>query len=505
MRHLTLIVFVFLVIVVNAEDFYVSQTGDGETNSVAWFNDVSNWGSGTGKISPGDTVHVIGTITTGLIVQGSGIADNVITILFESNAKLSAITWPPGSPNDYEGGALNVEGKNYITIDGGSNGLIECTDNGTLLGHQVRSIGINASSASYLTVKDLTVGNLFVRVKGNGLTGGAAAIQNTCKSGYSYSHFVVRGCTIHDATIGIDADYTTNCHDLTFTNNTIYNCNWSGRIGDRDSTSTMANVVIANNHIYDWTNWDGTDVTSQNAYHHDGFYCWAESGGTFNDVTMYGNIIGPNFTGGTSPNCATAGIFISGAGVKGPIVIYNNLFVENTNGGPANGDIYVWAGQNAVVRIYNNTFIGSVGGIAIGYSGQRTGGTIDIKNNLCTKKNFINLSTISSTTITSDYNLGWDLVAGEQYSISSTSSSNFKTLSQWQALGYDAHSVSADPGMTSLGVIQNGSAAIGTGTSLESQFTTDIVGRTRGAQWDIGAYEYYPTTFPFRNPFVKGQ
>ncbi len=39
--------------------------------------------------------------------------------------------------------------------------------------------------------------------------------------------------------------------------------------------------------------------------------------------------------------------------------------------------------------------------------------------------------------------------------------------------------------------LQAGSPAIGAGTALNGTFTTDYNGVTRGASWDIGAYEYY--------------
>ena len=115
-----------------AENIYVTQSAAGSNtgvdaanaHSLSWVNDSSNWGAGADKVSPGDTVHLVGTFTSQLAVQTGGSAGNVITIYFEQNAKFSAATWPNG--------AIRVAGKNYITIDGGSNGLIECTANGTI-------------------------------------------------------------------------------------------------------------------------------------------------------------------------------------------------------------------------------------------------------------------------------------------------------------------------------------------------------------------------------------
>src|SRR5580692_9611362 len=83
-----------------AADFYIAQTplgmGTGtdaaDALAVGFFNTSSNW-SGTpgtaGEISPGDTVHLVGTITTELDAQAGGTAGNVLMILFEPGCRLS--------------------------------------------------------------------------------------------------------------------------------------------------------------------------------------------------------------------------------------------------------------------------------------------------------------------------------------------------------------------------------------------------------------------------------
>ncbi len=63
-----------------AEDIYIAQTAKGADNGTSaanahawtWFNSGINWTalSGTdGKIGPGDTVHLTGTITNQLVIQ----------------------------------------------------------------------------------------------------------------------------------------------------------------------------------------------------------------------------------------------------------------------------------------------------------------------------------------------------------------------------------------------------------------------------------------------------
>jgi len=114
------------------EDFYISQTAQGgdtgldcaNAHSVSWFNMSGNWGTGAGKISAGDTVHLCGTITTSLVAQASGSSGLPINILFETDAKISKAVC--GS-----NGCINTNSKTYITIDGGTNGIIESTTMGT--------------------------------------------------------------------------------------------------------------------------------------------------------------------------------------------------------------------------------------------------------------------------------------------------------------------------------------------------------------------------------------
>lgn len=492
-----LIIFSIAAFTAHGEDFYVAQSilgngnGASATNSKAlsFFNSETSWSSPikvSGKIGPGDTVHLVGTITMPLIVQASGLAGKPITILFEFGAKMSHPAWP-STPNSTSGGAIAVSRKDYITIDGGANGVIENTANGTGLTNSVCAVGINGTSASFFTVRNLTIRNLYVRKKGSEYSPGSAAISNTAKNDDRFTDFLVENCTISDVMIGIDTDYTAGCANYTFRNNTIYNCNWGGRCGDRRSSSTITNVTIANNNFFNFTNWDGTDNATQAAFHHNGFYCWAESGGTFNKVTAYGNKIGPNFTS-VSPNGATSGLFFSGSGMIGPILIHSNLFVENTADSPSNGNIFVWPAASAVTRIYNNTFVGGGTGIAIGYEGVR-GGSLYIANNLCTGKNFIYVTNNTLVRATIDNNLGYNLSSGQEYSWSSNSSLSARTFAQWQNLGFDIHGINSNPYFVSSTnfALQSSSPAKGSGMDLSNYFTIDKEGNTRSS-WDIGAY-----------------
>lgn len=61
-----------------------------KAKAVSFFNTDTNWGTGGSQIAGGTTVHLCGTISTSLVFQGSGAANNPITLLFEPNTKMSA-------------------------------------------------------------------------------------------------------------------------------------------------------------------------------------------------------------------------------------------------------------------------------------------------------------------------------------------------------------------------------------------------------------------------------
>ena len=113
-------------------DIYVAQgaigAADGSScasaKATSFFNSASNWGASATQIGPGTVVHICGVITaaagsTAFTFNGSGASGNVITLKFETGAVLQA---PYFGPN---GGAIEVNGKSYIVIDGGVNGTID--------------------------------------------------------------------------------------------------------------------------------------------------------------------------------------------------------------------------------------------------------------------------------------------------------------------------------------------------------------------------------------------
>jgi hypothetical protein len=117
-------------------DFYIAQnqagTNDGSScanaRAVDWFNTTTNWANPkqSGRIGPGDTVHLCGTIVgpagaqNYLVFQGDGSAGNPITLKFEDGARMSAPYWNT---------AINFSSGSYIGGVTRSNNVVTVTTN----------------------------------------------------------------------------------------------------------------------------------------------------------------------------------------------------------------------------------------------------------------------------------------------------------------------------------------------------------------------------------------
>jgi len=464
--------------IAKGEDLHFTQSGagshDGSSVGNAWSTSeastAANWGSGAGKVSAGDTLWVNGTITSALTIQGDGTPGSVITIKFAAAAKFSAAAWAST-------GAILVGGRDHITIDGGTDGLMENTANGTGLANQVDSSIITASSANSLTVQNLIITNVYIRTIGTEQNGYGTAIEQLG----TFTNYVVNNCRIHHAYIGITGRYDGSCRTVTWTSNLITRCNWGARMSDTTAASFMDGFTFGFNTVSNCGNWDDTSI---NSFHHNGCYIWAESGGYFTNSTFTGNTFGPGWGDHT-----TGGIFQSGQGMIGPALVMNNLFICETNVAPSNGSITWQNGGGFTGRIFNNTFIGGGDGRAI-YLNVATAGaeTVWIYNNIFQNQTSIALFSLANITLSSDNNVFWNLRANEGWY-----AEGFETsLANWQGLGYDPNSVTTSPNLDGSWLQVPTSSAIDGGTNVSSYVTTDRIGTSRpqNSVFDAGMFEY---------------
>ena len=493
------------------EDIYIANISSGNddgtncanAHSTTWFNTAADWSvfvsNGDRKISPGDTVHLCGTISNPLSVQRSGLNNYPIKILFEQNAKMSAPTW--NSP------AIAVDNMNYITIDGGANGIIEATQSGTGLPYIFSSSGVSLVTTTYAEVKNLILRTLYVRTpysndNVSNQNGGGRGID------YSYANYVsIHNNTISDVNTGIGASYGAGMTNVSIYNNTISRTHWGINAGDWPANvGTLDNVTIYNNRISQGYAWDGI-LGDGSWFHINGMYLWAESGGQLHAPKIYGNVIGPDMGNASH---ITGWIFLSG-NVTNPLVYNNVLFASQ--GGASNGFVSIGCGSGQVC--YNATIVGNTFA-AINNTVAAIGMRLGINNSVIKNNIFSNMSNAiyagdpgGDYNITSDYNLFYG--TGFYSSDFLKLNGNYYSINNWQAqLGLDNHSSSdttqnpqfVDPDNYDFH-LNAGSPAISSAEDLSAFYTVDKDNKSRpqGGGWDIGAYEYIDvsTTAPSVN------
>jgi len=512
----TVFMICFVVAVVHA-DIYISSSGAGtqdgsscaNARSASWFNASDNWGGGGTDIDPGDTVRLCGTFvgaanSTILTIQGSGTSGNVITILFEDNAKLQA-------PYFSTGGAINGGNHDYITIDGGTNGIIENTDNGSVASgktYHAYSTGIYFNGGNNnLDIKNLTIQNMFINTGGddseatdnNGLETACIFVNDDS----SWSNISIHDNTLNNARWGMFLSFEgCTCSDLEIYDNYLEDHCWFFAIaGGSADNSVITGVAIYENEYADWSLWQ----YPTSSYHTNGLIIYAN--GSTN--CSYGGAFYNNYAHGNLGIGSPSGYIITGCG-GGNFLIYNNLFVCNDNpvSGMACVAIYNAGGcessggaQPINTTVLNNTFIGDADTSKVSWQGlairnARIGMSMTIKNNIFVDyhhpledvdTDFPAFSENGGGSGVTDYNLYY----GHTYPVAVDWQTN-KTFTEWQAAPYnqEAHGVEGDPLLTALYKLSVGSPAIGVGVDLSAIFTTDKDNVTRAVPWDMGAYEY---------------
>lgn len=475
-----------------ASDIYIAQNAAGgntgadcaDAHAATWFNTQANWGGGSGQIGPGTTVHLCGTVSSSLAAKGSGTNGNPITILFESGGKISM-------PACGATGCLNLAGQSYIVVDGGSNGIIEATNNGTGLGTS-ESIGVYARShVANCEVKNLAISNMYVH-SGSG---------NDVNSNFDYyaiwfdgTNSLFHDNVIHDAGAGIVAESPNSGNK--FYNNTIYNSNWGIFLSGpgANAPNSITNDQVYNNDVHDFANWD----TTSNSYHHDGIFV---SGNDANAVGVSHVDIYNNYVHGSisncSVNCMTAFIYVNDVN---NVRLFNNLVVASNGGFVNNGLITLGSVgyPDANDALFNNTV---VGGTSTG-----TGGCVRIldETNLSLENNVIsncgvNLWIDSASTFTTlDYNVYQGASQGGSWRVDGD---YISSLAAWRSASHgDAHGQTT---AGSLNLDQNykpleNSMVYRAGTYLDNlnvaPLNSDKAGVLRpnpssSTPWDVGAYQ----------------
>jgi hypothetical protein len=491
---------------------YVSQGGSGSqsgeggcsnAHSLSWLNSGGNWGAGTGKVAPGTTVELCGTFTEPVESKGNGSSGKPITIAFMTNAKLAE----PSCPGS---GCLNLANNSeYITVEGGTNGVIENTDRGT---HKQKSeaatVGIYAWGCKHCSFENLEIANLYVAEQGDATSN--TEIRGIVVTGGEIEDIAINHDVLHDIGWAVVVSLTGKSNHVDVENDVLYHDSHGVAMTAGDSGDSLGPAIVAHDHFYA----DGVWSAAPGTNHMDALHCYSGgagvhwSGGLFvydNTFTMegeYGVTADAYVEGTTGPECgdSTSNFWefnnvMTGKGA-GPLFALNN------------GLLSPYSGED---HIFNNTLIGNKTseGVCLPLGGvpSSTSANVQYKNNIATTcQTLINVERAKLASGGLDYNLyansGGTNTAfvcnGAGYYPSEFSA--YKTCT-----GQESHSIAtstAKLNMTEtagvLGKPEAGSEAIGHGANLtslcgqtpEEALCKNINGEPRpttGA-WNIGAF-----------------
>jgi hypothetical protein len=538
------------------QTIYIAATAQGagtgadcaDALAYTFFNTTSNWAGSftTGKISPGTTVPICGTIAASagasgfLAFQGSGTSGHPITLQFTSGAVLTAPYWGTN-------GAIYSNGNNYITVDGNNlGGTVTASANGTSLANQQStSKGVYLVGCSNCTVQNLNVTNIYVHTCVWVTTGSNPLVNCTDEGGYNtYSIWInggsnstITGNAVNDAHWGLTFTFnagTTSSNDQ-ITYNTGFNLDHGVFTADNNSNATITGFVIDHNNITGGQNWD--DISDQN--HHDPIHISTNSTGTTMPAPQISNntiLTGASFQG----IHANTAIYIAGgcsgctngSGITGADV-FNNVIRSGFTGtigsitcqpiyGTAAIAMYGLNGLAANNTIYgNSTSACSQGNSCIQYLGA---GTIQ-QNNVCQGFSLFTINDGGSTLGFSNYNDVYGTGTTPFHAVST-----YYALASWQACtsgcqttagAPDLNSTTANPLLNTSSVppyqlTNSGSAAWQKGTNLTSlgvaalDIDANGVARPASGNWDMGAFEssasgavtLTPTSYSFATTVV---
>lgn len=530
------VLFFFVPSITQASDIYFGFTSAGSNNGTDCadayaYNDGTHGinSSQTASWVAGNTLHLCGTWSGAngqvfVSTNGNGTSGSPITIRWETNAILQA-------PYVSSQGAIQIN-NTYIVVDGGTNGLLQNTLNGTTTGGFVatcpagpctqsqssRPVYIHDSTCNPcgIEIKNLTIGPVYVHTRNSGdpgsLIDNVQGIYNCLgnETGVTVDHNV-----IHDAADGI----CTTGNNFIFAFNEVYNCAW-GMGGGVQGITNVTHFWVHDNLFHDSDNW----VDGGSFHINTGFHIFpSTSTQSVTDFEAYNNYLYNPATGANTAFMYMEGVFIT------PLVFNNVCVLTSVQWNQcleAGTDTGQGASTNAIIA--NNTCVGqeygpnsavcmAVGGQSgsSGYTGLTYMNNVHILGGGTTAPLQVGLVEFNGVTITDVNNNLYEniLAVGDSQGFSYNGSSA-STLSTWQVLlvgvtGADSAAVYNT--LTNLkvslttGIPSSGSPAITAGANLTSLGITAldcdaprVVGptgtgacnaRPSSSAWDIGAYQ----------------
>lgn len=502
--------------VMRASDIYIAQNATGANNgqdcsdayATSFFNNGGNWGSGA-PIGPGTTVHLCGTITSELTVQGSGSSGNAIEVLFQPGASIQI------SPGCDSNGCVNLGSNSYIVLDGGrpcgwntAKNISEGTCNGRIENMLYGSSGAACPGGPCITQPGSSVGNLIQGSGGNGIeirnlelgpsyvhtatgNGGNDTGGTECVLLKNGSNWNLHDNKAHDGVWCIVLVYTSGAQsNWTIANNELYNNSHMTAVAGA-SGSTLTGFTMSGNYTHDMANWD----TSSDADHANALHSYGDSSTSASNFTIKDNIMG-----GHMGQNATSQVFLEAQNSKlTNLSLYNNLMYNADSSSTAAERLLFVNVCMSGCEIYNNTLVGpntNWGWCAeIGANGSTDTAIDRFENNVMSNcSTLIQAQTASFGSI--DYN-AYGLAGSWVWG------STFVTYSQWKSDAGEGSHTTDDPSGISLGanfVPSTGSPLIAGGLDMSSVGMTggspDLYGQARLTSWDVGAIQHPTGTGP---------
>jgi hypothetical protein len=404
------------------------------------------------------------------------------------------------SPDWHGRSAVDTNGFNHLTFDGGDNGTsIQATAQGSgLTGQGVASQGFYALDCNACTFENLTIANLYVHTSTSD-----SSVDQTLDNGivFSGSNITIAHNVIHDVGWAVFARWGNRDHNDRIYGNDIYRMDHGLVL--TSNGGTVGPMFVHNNHVHDMANWDA----ASDAYHHDGLHCFGpENPTTYDGLYIYNN----RFDGAVGREAPTGQIFMEGgtepgatpcASSRSAVYLFNNV-VTSSDYDTANA---LMGTASIAGGVFNNTVVGAsktdnTGGCA-GYAWEQPGSEIAFENNV--------LSTCDNLMSQGGRPNGVFSIGSPDFNVyanggenSFTCDGNFYNFNQFRAwkgcVNGDRHSHRyATAKLDKLGAPESGSPVLGAGANLTAlckgpltALCTNIAGqpRPRNGPWNAGAY-----------------
>jgi hypothetical protein len=491
-----------------------AQSGEGGCSNarpLSWLNSAGSWGGGSGRVAPGTTVDLCGTITEPIEVKGDGASGKPVEIKFMAGARI-AMGGPTGCPGD---GCINLgDGSEYITINGGSDGVIENTERGAKKDKsETGTTGVGGTSLKHVTVENLEIANLYVAEEGESSPIGNTEIRGIFFREGEPEYLTIKNDVVHDTGWAINVTVNGKSNHIDIEGNVLYHDSHGISPTGSSEGGDVGPVDIDHNHFYA----DGVWASNPGLNHMDGLHCYTGDKGDGtrglhwsglyiydNTITMEGEygVTAPVYLEGSSgPQCGDS---------TSNFWIFNNV-LTGRGAGPKfalnNGLLSPYSGEE---HIFNNTLIGNKtteGGCVPIKNPSSEAANIQFKNNVVTTcQTLVNAESSKLASGGIDYNLYANAGSGNEAFVCPNHEYFISQFSEWKScIGGDSHSSTASSAKLDLtetaGVLgkpEAGSEAVGHGANLtalcsstpEEALCKNINGEPRPSSgaWNIGAY-----------------